>query len=116
MSFFPHPCPACPSRSLTPPRPPCRFVTLFICGFLALQAHADTFLTVVELTARGSSFPCFQGKDVDDILAKLRQRFAATQSREETVVGILNLIKAAYQSYGTVQYDKFQNLTQGIAL
>ena len=92
------------------------FVTLFICGFLALQAHEDTFLTVIEITARGSSFPCFQGKDIESILAGLRSRFASHLSREETVLRVLKLIKASYNSYGTVQYDKFQNLTQGIAL
>jgi phosphatidylinositol 4-kinase len=37
------------------------FVTLFCCGFLALQAHCDTFMTLVEVTSRGSTFKCFEG-------------------------------------------------------
>lgn len=38
------------------------FVTSFCCGFLALQAQADSFLTIVEITCRDSNFPCFEGK------------------------------------------------------
>ena len=40
------------------------FVTSFCCGFLALQAQADSFLTIVEITCRDSNFPCFEGKVV----------------------------------------------------
>lgn len=47
------------------------FVTLFCCGFLALQAHADTFLTIVEITCQGSSFKCFDGRDPDEIVGSV---------------------------------------------
>ena len=37
------------------------FVTLFCCGFLALQRHAGTFLTLIEITYKsmGATMPCF---------------------------------------------------------
>ncbi len=92
------------------------FVTLFVCGFLALREHEETFLTVVEITARDSSFPCFKDRSLDEILSKFRDRFCGSMSREDTVLHCLNLIKAAYMSQGTYSYDKFQNLTQGIAI
>jgi phosphatidylinositol 4-kinase len=91
------------------------FVTLFCCGFLALQAHADTFLTVVEVTCRGSSFHCFEGKDPDEVVTMLRERFCPELNKSQTVAYALDLIKFATTSYGTTSYDYFQYLSQGIA-
>lgn len=91
------------------------FVTLFCCGFLVLQAHADTFLTVTEITCRGSNFHCFSGKDPEDIVSKLRERFSPELSKSQSVAYALDLIKFATTSYGTKQYDYFQYLSQGIA-
>lgn len=91
------------------------FVTLFCCGFLALQVHADTFLTVVEVTCRGSSFHCFDGKDPKEIVMMLRERFCPDLNKSQTVAYALDLIKFATTSYGTKQYDYFQYLSQGIA-
>jgi len=91
------------------------FVTLFCCGFLAIQSHSGTFLTVVEIMCRGSTFKCFQGQDADSIVSKLTERFCLDRSKEETVAFALDLIKQATTSYGTRQYDMFQYLSQGIA-
>jgi len=91
------------------------FVTLFCCGFLALQAHMDTFLTLVDITCRGSSFKCFAGRGPEKIVQELRARFCPDLTKEQTVAFALDLIKQATQSYGTKQYDYFQYLSQGIA-
>jgi phosphatidylinositol 4-kinase len=91
------------------------FVTLFCCGFLALQAHCDTFLTLVEITCRDSTFKCFHGRDSHEILLKMRERFCPTLDKEATVAFALDLIKQATTSYGTKQYDYFQYISQGIA-
>lgn len=91
------------------------FVTLFCCGFLALQTHCDTFLTIVEITCKNSTFKCFEGKSAADFLSKLRERFCPDYSKEETVAFALDLIRQATTSYGTRQYDLFQYMSQGIA-
>ena len=91
------------------------FVTQFCCGFLALQAHADTFLTLVEITCRGSNYDCFDGKDPEEVVSKLRERFCPELNKSQTVAYALDLIKFATSSYGTKQYDYFQYLSQGIA-
>jgi len=91
------------------------FVTLFCCGFLAIQSHSGTFLTVVEIMCRDSTFKCFEGRDTEDIMSKLRERFCLDRTKEETVAFALDLIKQATTSYGTRQYDMFQYLSQGIA-
>jgi phosphatidylinositol 4-kinase B len=90
------------------------FVTLFCCGFLALQLHCDTFLTLVEITSKDSTFKCFDGRDTQDIVAKLRERFCPDLSKEDTISYALDLIKQATTSYGTRQYDLYQYLSQGI--
>lgn len=91
------------------------FISLFCCGFLALQAHCDTFCTVVEISCKGSTFKCFEGRDSAEVVGKLRDRFRPDLDKQETVAFCLDLIKDATQSYGTAQYDYFQYLSQGIA-
>ena len=90
------------------------FVTLFCCGFLALQSYCDTFLTLVEITCEGSTFKCFEGRDPEEVVLKLRERFCPDLSKEDTISFALDLIKQATTSYGTRQYDLFQYLSQGI--
>jgi phosphatidylinositol kinase/protein kinase (PI-3 family) len=91
------------------------FVTLFCCGFLALQSYAETFLTIVEIMSGGSTFKCFEGRAPDEIVDSLRERFCLDKSKEETVALALDLISQAATSYGTRQYDLFQYMSQGIA-
>jgi phosphatidylinositol 4-kinase B len=91
------------------------FITLFCCGFLALQSYSDTFLTIVEIMSRESAFKCFEGRDPEEVIASLRKRFCSDLSKEETVAFALDLINKATTSYGTKQYDYFQYLSQGIA-
>jgi len=91
------------------------FVTLFCCGFLALQAHCDTFETIVGITCEGSTFKCFEGKDSKEITTKLRERFCPHLSKEETVGRAMDLIRQACNATGTKQYDFFQYMSQGIA-
>ena len=90
------------------------FVTLFCCGFLALQAHAETFITLIEITAEGSSFPCFEGRTPDKVIAELRERFCIGCDREATVTHALEIIRLAVTSYGTKNYDLYQQYSQGI--
>lgn len=91
------------------------FVTLFCCGFLCLQTHADTFCTLVEITCKGSAFNCFEGKSASEIVRKLRDRFVPNLDRAATVAFALDLIRQATTCYGTRQYDFFQYMSQGIA-
>ena len=91
------------------------FVTLFCCGFLALQAHCETFVTIVQITSEGSTFKCFEGKDIQEIVLKLRERFCPDLNKEATIAHAMELIRQATNASGTKQYDFFQYLSQGIA-
>eukprot|EP00522_Entomoneis_paludosa_P004422 CAMPEP_0172473808 /NCGR_PEP_ID=MMETSP1065-20121228/69042_1 /TAXON_ID=265537 /ORGANISM="Amphiprora paludosa, Strain CCMP125" /LENGTH=1271 /DNA_ID=CAMNT_0013231985 /DNA_START=165 /DNA_END=3977 /DNA_ORIENTATION=+ len=84
------------------------FVTLFCCGFLALQSYSETFFTLVEITSRNSTFKCFDGlqpREREELLAKFRERFCSDLNKEETIAFALDLIKQATTSSGTRQYD-----------
>jgi hypothetical protein len=91
------------------------FVILFCCGFLALQAHSETFITLVEITSKESTFKCFEGRDSEEIVDKLRDRFRPDLDTEKTIAFALDVIQQATSSYGTKQYDYFQYISQGIA-
>jgi len=91
------------------------FVSLFCCGFLALKSHAETFVSIVEMTSAGCSFKCFEGKDANEIISKFRERFCLQLKKESTIAYAMELIRQATLSYGTKQYDFFQYLSQGIA-
>lgn len=91
------------------------FVTLFCCGFLALQAYSDTFIALVEITSTDSTFKCFDGRDTEDVVSKMRERFCPDKNKADTIAFALDLIKQATASYGTRQYDLYQYLSQGIA-
>jgi Phosphatidylinositol 3- and 4-kinase len=91
------------------------FVILFCCGFLALRTHFETFLTLVEITSKDCTFPCFEGRDTEEIVEKLRERFQPDLDTEKSITFALDLIQQATSSYGTKQYDYFQYISQGIA-
>ena len=90
------------------------FVTTFCVGFLALREHESAFTTLVDITAGGSTFPCFRNRDVRDVVEKLKARFVKDLTREQTVRHCLELIRRSVNSGGTARYDKFQWLTNGI--
>jgi len=91
------------------------FTMLFCCGFVALQLHADTFLTLIEITCSGSTFKCFEGRDHKEILQSIRSRFCLHLNKESTIFFAMDLIHQATISFGTAQYDFFQYISNGIA-
>jgi hypothetical protein len=90
------------------------FVKAFTTGFLALRSKSSAILTAVEVMSQDSTFPCFQGKEVGNILEKLKSRFRNDLSVSETVEYCLDLIIQSYSNLGTKNYDTFQYYTNGI--
>lgn len=72
-------------------------------------------MTLVEITSKDSTFPCFEGRDAEEIVDELRDRFQPDLDTEKSIAFALDLIQQATSSYGTKQYDYFQYLSQGIA-
>jgi hypothetical protein len=90
------------------------FLRAFTSGFLALKANSETIISTLSLMSTQSTFPCFNGKDTNAIIDKLRARFRTDLSVKDTVQHCLDLIIESYANYGTKQYDTFQWLTNGI--
>lgn len=90
------------------------FVTAFTKGFIALQANCENILSAITLLAKQSTFPCFQNKPINNILEKLRSRFRSELNVKDAVKHCLDLITNSYNHYGTLQYDRYQYLTNGI--
>lgn len=103
------------------------FVTLFCCGFIALQRHSREILTLLEITYHSSShnMPCFSEQPekscadfLQDVRMLLRTDLDSAGDSDDllkTVKHALDLIKTSMSSYGTGQYDYFQYMSQGIA-
>lgn len=91
------------------------FVTLFCCGFLALQEHYETFTTIVDVTCQGSTFKCFEGRECSEVVSKLKERFRPELNKVDTITHAMELIRLSYNATGTTQYDFFQYMSQGIA-
>lgn len=90
------------------------FVQLFVRGLLAAQRNADKIITLVEIMMRNSTFPCFQGRDVQKDLQKLRDRFLLYMSTEQVVKTAIKFINSSYKNKWTKRYDQFQKFTNGI--
>lgn len=90
------------------------FVHLFARGLLAAQRNADKIITLVEIMMRNSTFPCFQNRDVQKDLQKLRDRFLLQMSTERVVKTAIRFINSSYKNKWTKRYDQFQKFTNGI--
>lgn len=90
------------------------FVTAFTKGFITLQANCENILAAISVLSQNSTFPCFQGKPVQQILERLRSRFRTELGVNDAVKHCLDLITNSYGHYGTRQYDTFQYYTNGI--
>lgn len=90
------------------------FVTAFTRGFIALQANCENIISAIQVLSVNSTFPCFQGKAVQPILEKLKNRFRTELNVKDAVKHCLDLITNSYGHYGTRQYDTFQYYTNGI--
>lgn len=88
-------------------------ITCFMLSF-ELQKNADQIVVLVEIMMRKSRFPCFQGRDTNDILTKLQERFNTDFTKQQTVAQSMKLIKTSYKNKWTARYDTFQRITNGI--
>lgn len=90
------------------------FVTAFTKGYLALQANRENILDAITILSMQSAFPCFYNRNTQVILEKLKQRFKSELNVQDINEHCKNLISSSLSSYGTGQYDSFQQLTNGI--
>jgi phosphatidylinositol 4-kinase len=96
------------------------FAALFAGGFFALQLNVERIMALVEIMAEQSRYPCFQATDRSVILQRLRARLLPggrlPVSKVDTVAFALDLITQSYNSITTLQYERYQNFTNGISI
>lgn len=89
------------------------FRTLIIRGFLEARKHAERTMLLVRMMLIGSKMPCFSG-GADWILQTLQERFLPSLTEEACIERIADLIDSSVNNWRTIQYDKYQRITNGI--
>ncbi|AFZ81182.1 phosphatidylinositol 4-kinase family protein [Theileria equi strain WA] len=85
------------------------FANLLVNGYLAIRAHANVLLTLVELMQH-STIACFR----NTTLIKLKKRLKLQSTPQEAKDFIIRKIYAALHSKTTILYDVVQGYQQGI--
>ncbi|KAG0641100.1 kinase-like domain-containing protein [Tuber brumale] len=86
-----------------------RFEELCIKSFLACRTYVDKLAHCVVLML-DSGLPCFKPETIQNF----KDRFVLDKNEREAAGYMRHLVKKSYGSYSTVQYDRFQHLTNGI--
>ena len=91
-----------------------KFVGMCTDALLAARRQADTLVSLVEITMRKSSLPCFEGAGLAP-LQGLRERLLLGQPDSAVRPHVEKLIALSHGSAGTWAYDRFQKVSNGIA-
>jgi hypothetical protein len=88
------------------------FTLLFVRGFLEARRHAHKLLLLLQVMQDANMLAYLAGGK--QVLAQLRARFCLELSEEECVEHAIALVHASCDHWRTVQYDKYQYITNGI--
>ena len=90
------------------------FKSIFYKGIIECKKYVDIFSNIVEGMGIGVPMPCFNGKNIKDVVNSFRDRFLLSYNDDEILNFVYNLVDKALNSWRTTQYDIFQKLTNGI--
>jgi len=88
------------------------FKILLIRGFLEARKHVRKFVLMTKVMMEGSPMPCFLAGPA--VIGQLEERFATKLKNEKCVEWVYNLIEESSCNWRSVQYDKFQRITNNI--
>jgi phosphatidylinositol 4-kinase len=87
------------------------FKSLLTRGFLAARKHMDRIVALVEMMMPGTKMPCLTaGQPVIDAL---KERFVMDLTEAECIQHVEQLLMRSVNNWRTLQYDKYQYLTNG---
>ena len=92
----------------------CYFKSLFIRGLFVARKNVDIIANLIEGIGKGIQMPCFNGRNLKEIISNFKERCFFKFSEVEIVPLVNNLFDKAVNSWRTTQYDYFQKLTNGI--
>ena len=87
---------------------------LMVKGMIEAKKHVETFVKIVEIMSHGSKMPCFDKKDIDVVIQKLRERFYEKESDRNFPKIVDDLVYKSNDNFWTNKYDYFQKVTNGI--
>ncbi|KAE9038104.1 hypothetical protein PR002_g6202 [Phytophthora rubi] len=91
-----------------------RYRELVAQGLLALHLEAPQLLSLVYLSSKDSSFPCFQGRSRARIVRRLSRRLCIGWSVQDVERTAARIVDKSNGHRGTRQYDWFQKISNGI--
>ncbi len=92
----------------------CYFKSLFLRGLFAARRKVDVIANLIEAMGLGVPMPCFNGRNLKEIINAFKERCFVKYSEVEIVPLVNNLIERSVNSWRTTQYDYFQKLTNNI--
>ena len=92
----------------------CYFKSLFLRGLFVARKNVDIISNLIEGMGIGVPMPCFNGRNLKEIINNFKERCFFKYSEVEIVPLVNNLFDKAVNSWKTTQYDYFQKLTNGI--
>ena len=92
----------------------CYFKSLFLRGLFAARKNVDAIVNLIEAMGIGVPMPCFNGRNLKEIINLFKERCFIKYSEVEIVPLANNLIERSVNSWRTTQYDYFQKLTNNI--
>ena len=91
------------------------FKELMVKGMIESKRHVESIVNCVEIMAKGGGkMPCFENKDTDSVIQRLRERFHERTNDYGFAKIVDDLIYASKDNFWTNKYDKFQQITNGI--
>ncbi|GMF40164.1 unnamed protein product [Phytophthora fragariaefolia] len=91
-----------------------RYLQLMAQGLLALHLEAPQLLSLVYLSSKDSSFPCFKGCSRARIVRRLSRRLCIGWSVQDVERTAARIVDKSNGHRGTRQYDWFQKISNGI--
>ena len=92
----------------------CYFKSLFLRGLFAARRKVDVIANLIEAMGLGVPMPCFNGRNLKEIINAFRERCFTKYSEVEIVPLANALFDKSVNSWRTTQYDYFQKLTNNI--
>ena len=90
------------------------FKSLMVRGLIEIRNHRDEFCKVIEILAQGIMLPCFEGKDINEVISDFKDKFHMGCSDIECVDIVDKLINNSINNWRTTQYDNYQRFSNGI--
>ena len=92
----------------------CYFKSLFLRGIFAARRTVNVIANLIEAMGLGVPMPCFNGRNLKEIINAFKERCFVKYSEVEIVPLVNALFEKSVNSWRTTQYDYFQKLTNNI--